>query len=56
MPFLGCSSHLCLLCFSFRLQLSSHFCGEAFARTESGPLAAHSGPLQFFTAFSSNLE
>lgn len=26
-PFLGCSSRLCLLSFSFRLQLSSHFCG-----------------------------
>ena len=41
-PFPGCSSRLCLLSLSSRLQLSSHFCGEAFACTESGPLASHS--------------
>ena len=41
-PFLGCSSHLCLGSSSIRPQLSCYFCGAAFACMESGPLAAHS--------------
>lgn len=41
-PFLGCSSHLCLGSSSIRPRLSCHFRGAACACVGSGPLAARS--------------